>query len=211
MRLSTSQSATVLALLSGTLVTDVRRKCAACRPRCRRRMGVRVATTPKSRGSSVRTVAQSNVRLCDEQRVSWFKRPRHHQRELFSPERVAVRPDALDHDDLRPCAAQRARPSARVFEEERLQRSGNEVRARKRARHHSRRSVATARRSAEDYTVEIRASKPDSERQFSARGHTEYRGALGRQRDSEARPHPPADFLDEELLVSSEPLRFEAW
>ena len=75
--------------------------------------------------------------------ASWFKRPRHHQRELFSPERVAVRSDALGHDDVRACTAQRGRPPRRVLEEERLQRAGDEVRARKRTRHHGRRSVAS--------------------------------------------------------------------
>jgi hypothetical protein len=54
-------------------------------------------------------------------------------------------------------------------------------------------------------------SKPHSERKLSTRRHAEHRGALGRQRDCEARPHPAADFLDEELLVSREPPRFEAW
>jgi len=35
--------------------------------------------------------------------ASLSKRPRHHQRELFSPERVAVRSDTLGHDDVRAC------------------------------------------------------------------------------------------------------------
>jgi hypothetical protein len=53
-------------------------------------------------------------------------------------------------------------------------------------------------------------SKPEGERQLTTRRDAEHRGALGRQRDSEARSHPSADFLDEEPLVSSEPLRFES-
>ena len=69
------------------------------------------------------------------------KRPGHHQRELSSPQRVAVRRDPLAHDDVRTCTAQRDRPPGRVLEEERLQRAGDEVHARNRTRHHARRSV----------------------------------------------------------------------
>ena len=36
------------------------------------------------------------------------KRPRHHERELFLPECVAVRSDPLGHNDLRICVAERA-------------------------------------------------------------------------------------------------------
>jgi len=37
------------------------------------------------------------------------KRPRHHQGKLFLPERVAVRPGPLIHDNIRTCVAQRVR------------------------------------------------------------------------------------------------------
>ena len=132
--------------------------------------------------------------------ASSSKRPRRHQRELFSPERVAVRSDALGHDDVRACTPQCGRPPRRVLEKEGLQRAGNEICARKRTRHHGRRSIATARRCAEDRTVDVRVSKPHGERQLSARRHAEHRGALDRQCDSETRLHPSADILDEELL-----------
>src|SRR5580658_6318945 len=46
---------------------------------------------------------------------------------------------------------------------------------------------------------------PQGERQLSSRRVTEYRCALGWQRDSETRPGPSADVLDEELLVCREP------
>jgi hypothetical protein len=121
-----------------------------------------------------------------------------------------VRPDPFGHDNVRACVAQRDGPAVRVLEKERLQGSGNEVRARKGTRHDARRSVTTARRSTEDGTVQVGVSKPQGERQLSARGNPEHRGALGRQHNSKARTHPSAEFLDEELLVSSEPLRSEA-
>lgn len=37
--------------------------------------------------------------------------PRHHKRELFSPECATVRPSSLIHDDIRVCVAQRVCPS----------------------------------------------------------------------------------------------------
>jgi hypothetical protein len=83
------------------------------------------------------------LELCQHTLAS--KRPCHHQRELGLPERVAVGPDPLVHDDVRTGIAQRARPPGRVLEEERLQRAGDEIGARKRARHHGRRAVAAAR------------------------------------------------------------------
>jgi hypothetical protein len=135
------------------------------------------------------------------------KRPRHHQRELFSPQRVAVRPDPLGHDNVRTRVAQRDGPAGRVLEKERLQRASDEVRTRKRIRHHGRRSVTSARRRAEDRTVDVGMAKPDGERELSTCGNTKYRRALGGQRDSETRPRPLADVLDEELLVRREPLR----
>ena len=55
------------------------------------------------------------------------ERPRHHQRELFSPERVAVRPGPFGHDNVGTGVAQRDRPAGRVLEEERLERAGDEV------------------------------------------------------------------------------------
>src|SRR5205814_8773587 len=97
------------------------------------------------------------------------KRPRHHLRELFSPERVAVRSDPVGHHDVRTCIAQRGRPSGRILVEERLQCAGHKVRARKRAGHHVRRSVTRARRGAEDRTVDVRMPKPDGERKLSTR------------------------------------------
>ena len=40
--------------------------------------------------------------------ASRSKRPRHHQRELFAPERTAVRPGPLRHHNVRTRIAQRA-------------------------------------------------------------------------------------------------------
>jgi hypothetical protein len=59
--------------------------------------------------------------------ASRSKRPRHHERELFTPECTAVRSDPLRHDNVRTRIAQRDRPPRRVIEEKRLQRAGNEV------------------------------------------------------------------------------------
>src|SRR5205085_11288450 len=114
------------------------------------------------------------------------ERPRHHQRELFLPERVAVRPDALSYEDVRTCIAQRVRPPGRVLEEERLQRAGDEVHARDRARHHLWRSEACARRGGEDRAVDVRMPNADGERELSTRRDTEHRGAFGGQCDSES-------------------------
>ena len=52
--------------------------------------------------------------------------------------------------------------------------------------------------------------KPNGERELSTRRDTEHRGAFGGQRDSETRPRPSADVLDEELLVCREPFRVKA-
>ena len=49
--------------------------------------------------------------------------------------------------------------------------------------------------------------KPKGERELSTRRDTEHRAAIGGQRDSEPRPYPSADILDEEPLMSREPLR----
>jgi len=138
-------------------------------------------------------------------RWSASKRPRHHQRELFSPKRVAVRPDPLGHDNVRTCIAQRVRPPGRVLEEERLLHASDEVRARKRARHHRRRSVPCARRRAKDRAVDVGMAKPHGERELSTRRDTEHRGSVVRQRDVEARLRPSAHVLDKELLVCREP------
>src|SRR5215472_4835111 len=110
------------------------------------------------------------------------KRPRHHQRELFSPERAAVRSDPLFHDHVRTCIAQRGRPPRCVLKEERLLRAGNKVRARNPTWHHVRRLVARARRGAEDRTVDIGMPEPKSERELSTRRGTEHRGAFRCQR-----------------------------
>src|SRR5690348_15324795 len=53
-----------------------------------------VATFPKN----------SSANTCHvEGNLFASKRPRHHQRELFSPERAAVRSDPLFHDNVRTC------------------------------------------------------------------------------------------------------------
>jgi len=49
--------------------------------------------------------------------------------------------------------------------------------------------------------------KPEGERELSARRGTEHRGTLGGQRDSEPRPRPAADVLDEKPLMGREPFR----
>ena len=121
-----------------------------------------------------------------------------------------MRSGPLGHHDVRTCIAQRLRPPGRVLVEERLQRAGDEVRARKRARHHARRSVASAGRGAEDRTVDLRVPEPEGEGQLSTGRDTEHRGAFGGQRDSETRPRPSADLPDEERLVCREPFRAES-
>src|SRR5262249_37430288 len=138
------------------------------------------------------------------------KRPCHHPRELCLPECVAVRAGPLLHDNVRTCIAQRVLPPSRVLEEERLSRAGDQVRARNRTRHDTRRSVTSARGGAEDRTIDIRMPEPDGEREFSTRRDTEHGGTAGRQCDSETRPHPLAYVLDEEPLVRGEPLRVKA-
>jgi len=72
--------------------------------------------------------------------------PRHHQRELFSPECATVRSSSLIHEYIRICIAQCVRPPPCVLKEERLLCAGDKVCARKRARHNARRVVTTARR-----------------------------------------------------------------
>jgi hypothetical protein len=52
-------------------------------------------------------------------------------------------------------------------------------------------------------------SKTDGERELSTSRHPEHRGAFGGQIHAEARPQPPMDVLDEELLVGREPLRIK--
>ncbi|SRR5579883_2012879 len=52
-------------------------------------------------------------------------------------------------------------------------------------------------------------TKSESEREFSAGGNTEHRGALGRQGDAEARSHPRADVADEKAFVRGEPFWIE--
>src|SRR5690242_1517507 len=49
--------------------------------------------------------------------------------------------------------------------------------------------------------------EPEGERELAARRGTEHRSAFAGQRGSETRAHPPADVLDEELLVGREPFR----
>jgi hypothetical protein len=51
--------------------------------------------------------------------------------------------------------------------------------------------------------------QPEGERELSTRRGTEHRGAFGGERDSEPRPRPSADVLDEEPLVGRESLRVE--
>src|SRR5262249_55408278 len=80
--------------------------------------------------------------------ASSFECPRHHQRELFSPECPTVRPSSLLHDDIRTCIPQRVRPPPCVPEEERLLCASDKVCARKRTTHNARRLVTAARRGA---------------------------------------------------------------
>jgi hypothetical protein len=47
-------------------------------------------------------------------------------------------------------------------------------------------------------------SKPAGERELCTRRDTEHRGAFDGQGDSETRPRPSADVLDEERLVCRE-------
>src|SRR5262249_24495583 len=128
---------------------------------CRRSPGGRGRASPDGDNQALTPPATPNA--------SPSKHPRHHKRELFAPERAAVRPGPLRHHNVRTRIAQRDRPRGRVLEEERLQRARNEVRARNRARHHPRRTVTRARRGAEDRTVEVRVPEPDRERQLPTR------------------------------------------
>src|SRR6516225_2825343 len=141
--------------------------------------------------------------------LSPSERPRDHQRKLLLPEGIAVRPRPLVHHDVRTCVAQCAPPPSGVLEKERLLRAGDQVRARNRVWHHGGRSVAAARRGAEDRTVDIGMPEPDGEREFSARRNTEHRGTAGERRESETGPHPPSYVLDEEPLMCGEPLRIK--
>ena len=81
-----------------------------------------------------------------------------------------------------PASRSAVRPSGGVLEEERLQGAGDEVRARKRARHNARRPVTAARRGAEDRAVDIWMPKPEGEGQLSTRRDAEHRGTFGGQR-----------------------------
>src|SRR6516162_1968269 len=136
--------------------------------------------------------------------------PRHHQRELFLPECVTVRPSSLIHEYLRICIAQRVRPPPCVLKEERLLCAGDKVCARKRARHNARRVVTTARRGAEDRTVDIWMTKPKSEGQLSTRRDAEHCGMFSAQLHAKLRLRPSANVLDEELLVCRETSRLQA-
>src|ERR1051326_509602 len=137
--------------------------------------------------------------------------PRHHQRELFSPECATVRPRTLIHDDICICIAQRVRPPPCVLQEERLLCASDKVCARKRTRHDAWRLVTAARRGAQDRTVDLWMPKPKSEGQLSNRRDAEHRGTLSGQRHAKPRLRPSANVLDEELLVRREPLRLKAW
>src|ERR1700721_1583021 len=135
--------------------------------------------------------------------------PRHHQREIFSPECTAVRPSSLIHDHIRICIAQRVHPPPGALEQERRLRAGDKVCARKRTRHNARRLVTAARRGAQDRTVDMWMPKPKSESQLSTRRDTEHCGTFSGQRHAKPRLRPSADVLDEELLVCREPLRLK--
>src|ERR1700677_2370725 len=108
--------------------------------------------------------------------------PRHHQRELFSPEWATVRSSSPMHNDIRTCIAQRVCPPSCVLEEERLLCASHEVCARKRTRHNARRLVTTARRGAEDRTVDIWMPKPKSQGQLSTCRHAEHCSTFNGQR-----------------------------
>jgi hypothetical protein len=116
---------------------------------------------------------------CDGQSAS--ERPRHHQPELLSPERVAVRPGPLGHDNVRSCVARCVRPHRVAFS----RKNGSCMPATSYARGivlgiSGRRPVSCARRRAGDCAVDIGMAKPHGERRLSTRGDTEDRGS-GRQ------------------------------
>lgn len=96
--------------------------------------------------------------------ASRSKRPRRHQRELFLPECTAVRSDPFGHDDVHTRIAQRIRPPGGILVEEGLQRASDQVGPRHSARKIFSWSVASARRGAEDRTVDLRMSEPEGER-----------------------------------------------
>src|ERR1700683_1565673 len=135
--------------------------------------------------------------------------PRHHQRELFSPECATVRSSSLLHDDIRTCIAQRVRPPPRVPEEEWLLCASDKVCARKRTRHNAGRLVTAARRGAEDRTVDMRMPEPKSERQLSTRRDADHCGTFRGHHHAKPRLRPSANVLDEELLVARKPLRLK--
>src|SRR6202161_4576958 len=116
--------------------------------------------------------------------------PRHHRRELFSPECATVRSGSLIHDDIRTCIAQRIGPPPRVSEEERLLCATDKVCARKRTRHNARRLVTAARRSAQDRTVDMWMPNPKSEGQLSPRRDAEHCGTFSAQRHAKPRLCP---------------------
>src|ERR1700683_4253474 len=136
--------------------------------------------------------------------------PRHHQRELFSPEYATVRPGSLIDDDIRICITQRVRPPPCVLEEERLLCASDKVCARKWTRHNARRLVTAARRSAQDRTVDMWMPKPKGEGQLSTGRDAEHCGTFSGQRHGKPRLRPSTNVLDEELLVCGEPLRPKA-
>ena len=118
--------------------------------------------------------------------------PRHHQGELVSPERVAMPPGPLMHDNVRTRISKRVRPPNRIPEEERLKCADDEVRARNRTRHYIGWSVTAALRGAEDRPVDIWMSEADGQRELCAGRDAEHRGTAGGQRDSETHLYPPA-------------------
>src|SRR6516162_9098053 len=136
--------------------------------------------------------------------------PRHHQRELFSPECATVRSSSLIHEYIRICIAQCVRPPPCVLKEERLLFAGDKVCARKRARHNAGRLVNPPGEGAEDRTVDIWMPKPKSEGQLSTRRDAEHCGMFSAQRHAKLRLRPSANVLDEELLVCRETSRLQA-
>jgi len=94
---------------------------------------------------AVLDIGKTNVKLAlfDEGKLLWERSapnrsgsasecPGQHEREFRAPERAAVRSFPLGHHDVRPCSPERVGPAGRILEKERLLRSGDEIRARKR-------------------------------------------------------------------------------
>src|SRR3954453_2972924 len=166
------------------------------KPGCRRTPGTIIVSRPArcsaSRSRSIRKVARVACVGVDIQAAlhrapgasSLAERPGHHQRELLGPERAAVLPLTLLHDNVGVHLAKRSRPTPGVVEEERLLRASNEVDARKWAGQRLRRLEAGTGRRCEDGAVDVGVAKSHCKRELSTEGRTPHTGALDAQCDS---------------------------